>query len=143
MTDPLVHFGRHFSHTVYAFCNVKLLLTNGLKRFANDQDINPIEMLPAKYGPPRPSYCYCFDQQLTTIYGTTGTGYLPGIDEHLCWFPRETLQHLSGGSLSHSQAGELNFPCIHVDLMSGTQIQKGMNGSHADNTKGMKSAIID
>jgi hypothetical protein len=28
-------------------------------------------------------------------------------------------------------------------MMSATQIQKGMNGSRADDTKGMKSAIID
>jgi len=31
-SDPLVHHGRHFGRTVYAMCNVRLLITNGLLR---------------------------------------------------------------------------------------------------------------
>ena len=29
-SDSLVHHGRHFRRTVYAMCNVRLLITNGL-----------------------------------------------------------------------------------------------------------------
>ncbi|KAI6010323.1 hypothetical protein EDC04DRAFT_2871211 [Pisolithus marmoratus] len=28
--DPLVHHGHHFGHVVHAFCNVQMLLTNGI-----------------------------------------------------------------------------------------------------------------
>jgi hypothetical protein len=31
-SDPLVHHGHHFGRTVYAICNVRLLITNGLCR---------------------------------------------------------------------------------------------------------------
>jgi hypothetical protein len=31
-SDPLVHSGRHFGRTVYAMCNVRLLITNSLLR---------------------------------------------------------------------------------------------------------------
>ena len=31
-SNPLVHHGRHFGRTVYAMCNVRLLITNGLLR---------------------------------------------------------------------------------------------------------------
>jgi hypothetical protein len=31
-SDPLVHHGRHFGRTVYAMCNVRSLITNGLLR---------------------------------------------------------------------------------------------------------------
>jgi hypothetical protein len=35
-TDPLVHSGRHFGRVVYAFCNIKTLIINGLERLADD-----------------------------------------------------------------------------------------------------------
>ena len=31
-TDPLVHYGRHFGHTVHALCTVVALLNNGVQR---------------------------------------------------------------------------------------------------------------
>jgi hypothetical protein len=31
-SDPLVHHGHHFGRTVYAMCNVRSLITNGLRR---------------------------------------------------------------------------------------------------------------
>lgn len=42
VTDPLVHHGRHFGRVGYAFCNVKVLITNGLLRLA-DEDRDPLE----------------------------------------------------------------------------------------------------
>jgi hypothetical protein len=32
LSDPLVHYGRHFGRTVHALCSVKALITNGLLR---------------------------------------------------------------------------------------------------------------
>ena len=29
-SDPLVHYGCHFGHTIFAFSNVRTLITNGL-----------------------------------------------------------------------------------------------------------------
>lgn len=42
VTDPLVHRGRHFGRVGYAFCNVKVLITNGLVRMG-DEDGAPGE----------------------------------------------------------------------------------------------------
>jgi hypothetical protein len=41
-TDPLVHHGRHFGRAIYAFCNVKSLVINGLDRLGNDLDIESL-----------------------------------------------------------------------------------------------------
>lgn len=50
VSDPLVHRGRHFGRTIFAFANVKSLITNGLDRMAN-QDTHGTESLPDKYIP--------------------------------------------------------------------------------------------
>lgn len=44
--DPLVHKGRHFGRTIFAFANVKSLIINGLNRLAEDV---PQDSLPLKY----------------------------------------------------------------------------------------------
>ena len=44
VTDPLVHRGCHFGRVAYAFCSIKVLVTNGLLRMAND-DPHPIETI--------------------------------------------------------------------------------------------------
>lgn len=44
--DPLVHKGRHFGRTIFAFANVKSLIINGLNRLADDV---PQDSLPLKY----------------------------------------------------------------------------------------------
>jgi hypothetical protein len=41
LSDPLIHYGRHFGRTVHALCSVKALITNGLLRIgerASDPD---------------------------------------------------------------------------------------------------------
>jgi hypothetical protein len=43
-TDPLVHRGRHFGRVAYAFCSIKVLVTNGLLRMANE-DPPPLETI--------------------------------------------------------------------------------------------------
>jgi hypothetical protein len=40
-TDPLVHHGRHFGRTVYAFVNVYALIINGLAAEAEDDEDAP------------------------------------------------------------------------------------------------------
>ena len=37
-TDPLVHHGRHFGHTVHALCTVSTLLNNGILRMGELAD---------------------------------------------------------------------------------------------------------
>lgn len=49
-SDPLVHHGRHFGRTVFAFANVKSLIVNGLDRMAN-QDTGVTESFSDKYVP--------------------------------------------------------------------------------------------
>lgn len=39
-----MHYGRHFGRAVYSFCNVKALITNGLSRIAEDDDISLLNM---------------------------------------------------------------------------------------------------
>jgi hypothetical protein len=57
LTDPLVHYGRHFGRVVYAFCNVKILLTNGLERLAQDHEDADGQSLTAKYELPCSVVC--------------------------------------------------------------------------------------
>ena len=40
MQDPLVHHGRHFGWAIHAFCNVQMLITNGIVLMSEDIDIN-------------------------------------------------------------------------------------------------------
>lgn len=37
-TDPLVHHGRHFGHAIFAFCNIKSLVINGLEHMCSNLD---------------------------------------------------------------------------------------------------------
>jgi hypothetical protein len=49
-SDPLVHHGRHFGRTVYAMCNVRSLITNGLLRLEeSDGDEVMEESLTSEY----------------------------------------------------------------------------------------------
>ncbi|TFK34091.1 hypothetical protein BDQ12DRAFT_614041 [Crucibulum laeve] len=38
LSDPLVHYGRHFGCTIHALCSVKAVMTNGMLRMAELQD---------------------------------------------------------------------------------------------------------
>jgi hypothetical protein len=40
VTDPLVHHGRHFGRVVHTFCNVNVLMTNGLTRMAESESVD-------------------------------------------------------------------------------------------------------
>lgn len=42
LSDPLVHHGRHFGRAIFAFANVRALITNGLSRLGEDVDIEEL-----------------------------------------------------------------------------------------------------
>lgn len=48
LSDPLVHHGRHFGRAIFAFANVRTLISNGLNRLG-DEDLLDLEELPARY----------------------------------------------------------------------------------------------
>ena len=100
LTDPLVHCGRHFGRTVYAFCNVKLLLANGLERFAQDED-DDAEGMTAKY-----VSFLSFSALIDCHQGAAGAIHLPSIAQHMPGIPRETFQCVAGGDLHHRRSGE-------------------------------------
>jgi hypothetical protein len=45
MSDPLVHSGRHFGCTIFAFSNVRALITNGLLRLVEDDELESLTLL--------------------------------------------------------------------------------------------------
>lgn len=40
LSDPLIHYGRHFGRTLHALCNIRSLITNGVLRMI-EMDENP------------------------------------------------------------------------------------------------------
>jgi hypothetical protein len=44
-SDPLVHSGRHFGRTIFAFSNVRTLITNGLSRRVEDVQLESLTSL--------------------------------------------------------------------------------------------------
>ena len=47
--DPLVSHGRHYGRTVHAFCNISVLISNGLQRLVEMGEGRSIEDYPAQY----------------------------------------------------------------------------------------------
>ncbi|KAH6916530.1 hypothetical protein BKA70DRAFT_1419434 [Coprinopsis sp. MPI-PUGE-AT-0042] len=96
-TDPLVHHGRHFGRTVYAFVNIYALIINGLVDDANeDEDEIPEE--------PQARWEVRVYQKLLKM-----------------------------------------IPSLHQRLMDASEeeIQKGANSARSDDTKTLKSAVVD
>ncbi|RDB14672.1 hypothetical protein Hypma_016576 [Hypsizygus marmoreus] len=108
-SDPLVHHGRHFGRAIFAFCNVKALIVNGLLRMADRMDgtLNDDEAV------------------LTTSERREEKVF-------------QALLKLSRGL----EERLLESTEEEVELIADL-IQKGTNASRADDTKGMKSTIID
>ncbi|KAG1840660.1 hypothetical protein C8R48DRAFT_781677 [Suillus tomentosus] len=103
-SDPLVSHGRHFSRTVFALCNYPSLLTNGILRLEQMEDVL-LEEFPAEAA--RTS---CFEQLLDSY---------PGL-----------LDRLKDGSEEE---------ILHVRELIG----KGAAGARGDDTKTLKSAVLD
>ena len=38
-SDPLVHYGRHFSRAMHAMCSIQALLTNGIIRMGEEGEV--------------------------------------------------------------------------------------------------------
>jgi hypothetical protein len=141
-TDPLVHYGRHFGRVAYAFCNVKTLLTNGLERLANDGD--DVGNLSARYAsvrdPPKTnplSWQLNRERREQSIFQDL---------LHLCHGFEERLVNASieeVGMMADMVSISLQMAQSSLLALRSLQVQKGMNGSRADDTKGMKAAIID
>ncbi|RDB22918.1 hypothetical protein Hypma_009847 [Hypsizygus marmoreus] len=112
-SDPLVHRGRHFGRTVFAFCNVKSLISNGLIRMAELTSATApgeepsVELLSVK------------ERREERIFRTL-LKMCPGLERRIFY------------SASDKEVGLVS------DL-----IQKGVNAARADDTKGMKGVIID
>ncbi|RDB25671.1 hypothetical protein Hypma_006974 [Hypsizygus marmoreus] len=103
--DPLVHDGRHFGRAIFAFCNVKSLLTNGLNMMGEDPPVE-LESLSAK------------ERQEHRVF--------------------HELLNVSPGLKSRLLDSSSEAVGLIADL-----IQKGASASRADDTKGIKNAIID
>ncbi|KAG1848336.1 hypothetical protein DFJ58DRAFT_717101 [Suillus subalutaceus] len=104
-SDPLVSHGRHFSRTVFALCNYPSLLTSGILRLEQIEDV-PLEDFPAEEWREHRVF-----EQLLDSY--------PGLLERLKDGSKEEILHV----------GEL--------------IGKGTAGARGDDTKTLKSAILD
>ncbi|KAG2138538.1 hypothetical protein DEU56DRAFT_912402 [Suillus clintonianus] len=104
-SDPLVSHGRHFGRTVFALCNYPSLLTNGILRLEQMEDV-PLEDFPADERREHRVF-----EQLIDSY--------PGL-----------LDRLKDGSEEE---------ILHV----GELIGKGAAGARGDDTKTLKSAVLD
>ncbi|KAI6017489.1 hypothetical protein EDC04DRAFT_2576705 [Pisolithus marmoratus] len=102
---PLVHCGCHFGQAVHAFCNVLMLLTNGII-LLSEGGSDTLESLTVD----KRKEFMAFQELLRVV---------PGLE----------LQLVASSEEEVIEIGEL--------------IQKGINGAHADDTKGMKGTIID
>ncbi|KAH6909500.1 hypothetical protein BKA70DRAFT_1102424 [Coprinopsis sp. MPI-PUGE-AT-0042] len=106
-TDPLVHHGRHFGRTIQAFCQVQLLLKQGLARSillelgrVTEHDLEKGEL------------------QEHRIY-TALLSLSPTLEERLCTGSEQELFHIAD------------------------MITKGASSARSDDTKSLKSVIID
>ncbi|KAH6885164.1 hypothetical protein BKA70DRAFT_1377492 [Coprinopsis sp. MPI-PUGE-AT-0042] len=106
-TDPLVHHGRHFGRTIQAFCQVHLLLKQGLTR-----------TIQLELGRIAEDDLTDSERQEHRIY-TALLGLSPTLEERLCTGSEQELFHIA-------------------DL-----IGKGASSARSDDTKSLKSVIID
>ncbi|RDB29854.1 hypothetical protein Hypma_014050, partial [Hypsizygus marmoreus] len=104
--DPLVHHGRHFGRAIFAFCNIKSLLVNGLIRMDRGVEGDNSDLPTSKERHEEKVF-----QALLKL--------CRGLEDRLLGSSEEEVE-------------------LIADL-----IQKGANASRADDTKGMKSTIID
>ncbi|KAG1875856.1 hypothetical protein C8R48DRAFT_768711 [Suillus tomentosus] len=104
-SNPLVLHGRHFGRTVFALCNYPALLTSGILRLEESQDLL-IEDFPADIRREHRVFMELLDSY-------------PGLLDRLTSGEEEDI--------------------IHVGEMLG----KGASGARGDDTKTLKSAVIE
>ncbi|KAH6887773.1 hypothetical protein BKA70DRAFT_1122102, partial [Coprinopsis sp. MPI-PUGE-AT-0042] len=117
-TDPLVHHGRHFGHTVYAFVNIYALIINGLVQEADEEDA-PEE--PQYVNPSIPCRTYspfARARQEARVYQKL-LKMIPSLNQRLLDASEEEV------------------------IAIAAMIQKGANSARSDDTKTLKSAVVD
>ncbi|KAH6888289.1 hypothetical protein BKA70DRAFT_1121574 [Coprinopsis sp. MPI-PUGE-AT-0042] len=102
-TDPLVHHGRHFGRSVYAFVNIYALIVNGLAIEQAEEDDVPEE-------PQARREIRVYQKLLNMV---------PSLHQRLVDASEEEVMAMSA------------------------MIQKGANSARSDDTKTLKSAIVD
>ncbi|KAH6874091.1 hypothetical protein BKA70DRAFT_1378942 [Coprinopsis sp. MPI-PUGE-AT-0042] len=101
-TDPLVHHGRHFRRTVYAFVNIYALIINGMVQEGDDED--------APEEPQARREVRVYQKLLRMI---------PSLHQRLLDASEEEV------------------------IAIAAMIQKGANSARSDDTKTLKSAVVD
>ncbi|KAH6908042.1 hypothetical protein BKA70DRAFT_1104179 [Coprinopsis sp. MPI-PUGE-AT-0042] len=102
-TDPLVHHGRHFGRSIYAFVNIYALIINGLAAEQADEDDIPEE-------PQARREVRVYQKLLKMV---------PSLHERLVEASEEEIMAVSA------------------------MVRSGANSARSDDTKTLKSAIVD
>ncbi|KAH6893897.1 hypothetical protein BKA70DRAFT_1118179 [Coprinopsis sp. MPI-PUGE-AT-0042] len=102
-TDPLVHHGRHFGRSIYAFVNIYALIINGLAAEQADEDDIPDE-------PQARREVRVYQKLLKMV---------PSLHERLVEASEEEVMAVSA------------------------MVRSGANSARSDDTKTLKSAIVD
>ncbi|KAG1869689.1 hypothetical protein C8R48DRAFT_597520 [Suillus tomentosus] len=113
-SNPLVLHGRHFGRTVFALCNYPSLLTAGILRLEELQD-SPIEDYPADV------------RQEHRVFMELINSY-PGLIDRLTNSGEEDIIHVGELAIRHTY-------CL--------QLGKGASGARGDDTKTLKSAVLE
>ncbi|KAG6810629.1 hypothetical protein H0H92_011063 [Tricholoma furcatifolium] len=125
-SDPYVGYGRHFARAVYAFGNVRNLITNGLKHEA-EQGTGNVLFTPRQL-------------QEQNVYKSL-LAICQGLGPKL-------LDESTTGDDIEKWADMVRFSqwlpvTNHLLRWGDIQIQKGASGARGDDTKGIKAAVID
>ncbi|KAH6897566.1 hypothetical protein BKA70DRAFT_1438169 [Coprinopsis sp. MPI-PUGE-AT-0042] len=134
-TDPLVHHGRHFGRAIQAFCQVQLLLKQGLARTIQlelgritEDDLGESELKEHR------------------IY-TSLLALSPTLEERLCTGSEQELFHIADmgvlGLLDIIQGIDSSFSLVTLVPLAIHQITKGASSTRSDDTKSLKSVIVD
>ncbi|TFK27541.1 hypothetical protein FA15DRAFT_560127, partial [Coprinopsis marcescibilis] len=116
LPDPLVHHGQHFGRTIYAFANVNALLLAGLSASVDE--------------PPETQQC--------VLSSLTFASY-----SNMCRLLRELRVYSSLMSLVPTLEDGLLESSEEEVMFLASLIQKGANSARSDDTKTLKSVIID
>ncbi|KAJ3531434.1 hypothetical protein NMY22_g8153 [Coprinellus aureogranulatus] len=127
-TDPLVHHGRHFGRTVYAFANMHALLIAGL---GADEDTPPeTQQADAEYQTTRERRELRVFKKLLSM--------IPGFEERL--MATESEEEIMAVA---SMVGVPTTRGLYFAMTETLQLQKGAASARSDDTKSLKGPILD
>ncbi|KAJ3540837.1 hypothetical protein NMY22_g4128 [Coprinellus aureogranulatus] len=122
-TDPLVGHGKHFGRTIRTFCHVQTIVTNGLSRTMqlelgriSEQELERTDLVEQR-----------LYAQLLELS--------PGLEERLNVGSEEELHYIA----NMASVSLITIPSVLMDL----QITKGIAQARSDDTKSLKSAVVD